>query len=147
MDALRGAFPFYSPGGLRRILLISPRIFLLLILCSTLLRDGLVGRRFFTGTSPVFTRFINLSETSSRFRCCERYLSEARIRTSSSVSLWPSRFLSNAFCPWSRHSVSFRFHMSSTRDSVLFTCCPPGPEDRLVLKDTSPSKQSNMAQR
>ena len=147
MSSLPGALSFYSPGGFRRFFLISPRIFLLFILFSTLLRVGLVGRRFFTGTRPVLTNSKNLSETSSRFRCCERYLSEARIRIPSSVSLCPIRFLSNAFCPSSRQTVFVRFHMSSTRDSVLFTCCPPGPDERLVLKDASPSKQSNMAQR
>ena len=135
---------YYSSDLFRLERLTSPLIFLFLIRFSTLEREGFVGLRLLTGTRLACTRSRNLLVTSSRFRYCDLYFSLARMRTPSSVILDFRRWQTMESCVEFRHSDMSGTQSNSTRDSVLFTCWPPGPDDLLVLYFNSRFKQSCM---
>lgn len=134
----------YSPVLSLRDLLISPLIFLFLILFSTLARVGLEGLRFLGGTRLSRTRSTNRSLTSTLLRYWDLYFSDTSTRTPLSLMRLPKRLKTIFFCSSFKHADSPGDQRSSTRDSVLFTCCPPGPEERLVRNSTSRIKHSRM---
>src|SRR5699024_9578564 len=90
---------------------------------------GLVGRRGIGGMIASLSRAARRSRAATRLRCCER-CSEALIvsivpfrRSSRCViarRFWTS--LSADVCPTSK--------LTWTRESVVLTLCPPGPEER-----------------
>jgi hypothetical protein len=131
------SIPDYSPDWSLRAFLISPRSFLLRIRFSTLERVGRVFLRLFTGTRLAVIISRNRSVTSALFLCWDLYFSETRIKAPSRVMRLRMRTVTISFWISFKHEDSSGYHRSSTRDSVLFTCCPPGPDDRLVLNSIS----------
>jgi hypothetical protein len=135
---------FFYSGGSFRERLISPRIFLFFIRLSTLDRVGKVDLRFLTGKTLAAISLKNRSVTSCLFRYCDLYFSDPSINIPSSVILEFNFRMTLLFCRSFRHAELKGDHRSSTRDSVLFTCCPPGPEDLLVLYFTSFTRHARM---
>ncbi|VXB70629.1 hypothetical protein PSCLAVI8L_180044 [Pseudoclavibacter sp. 8L] len=91
---------------------------------------GLVARRFGPGGArPSRTRFASFSSAASRLRSCERRSEEATV-TTPSMRRFPSRSSSIRRLSSVSTRDSLMFQESSTRLSVVLTCCPPGPEDR-----------------
>ena len=96
--------------------------------------SGLVGRRGIGGMIASLSRAARRSWAAARLRCCER-CSEALIvstvpfrRSSRCViarRFWTS--VSADVCPTSK--------LNWTRESVVLTLCPPGPEERENCSD------------
>ena len=91
---------------------------------------GLVGRRLRGITSARRTSSARRSSASSRFRLWLRMsLATTRMLTSV-VSLERSLSMRRARSPSEIAFELWMFQKISTRDDVLFTCCPPAPDER-----------------
>lgn len=99
---------------------------------------GRVERRRLTGTSERATSCSRSTFAASRLRCWERYLLDTTrisLPTSRDFKAVPIRLR----CCSSMMRDARRSQRSSTRVSVVLTCWPPGPEDRLKTHCSSPS--------
>lgn len=81
------------------------------------------------------------ASAASRFRSCER-CSEAVIVSTPPTNRPASRSIALAFSPGESKSEPARSQDNSTRESVVFTPCPPGPLEREKRQFSSPSGMS-----
>lgn len=93
-------------------------------------RDGRVGRRGAAGGAMAF-RTIAISRASAAWRLCNcARCSDAVIMMAPSTRRPTSRSIARCRSVGGSAPVVARFHRSSTRESAVFTDCPPGPLDR-----------------
>lgn len=117
MGRRRCAFVVERCSLVARCLILEPRV-------------GLDFRRGAdAGARPELTSSASLARAISRLRSCER-CSEAAMVISLPFRRRASR-VSRRFLSSSRRTAEVpMFHESSARLSEVFTCCPPGPDDR-----------------
>ncbi len=93
-------------------------------------RVGLVGRRWTApGARPAVMSSASLPKAISRLRSWER-CSEAVTVITPVMRRRPRRMASIVRCPSESAAEPAMFQESSTRLSEVFTCCPPGPDER-----------------
>lgn len=119
----------HSGRGGRRLRLVSDR---LRFASSRRRRDafvGRVGRRTTGGTTASRRRAARRCLAAVRFRCCERCSAASMVST---VPVVLSARCSRARARWVslRADVVPRSKLSCTRESVVLTPCPPGPDAR-----------------
>lgn len=91
-------------------------------------REGFVGRRGVVG-ARVFRRVsASRALASSRLRACDRCSDETTVRTPS-ASRAARRSRARALWASSRDVVVEMSRLSWTRESEVFTPCPPGPDE------------------
>src|SRR5699024_1289532 len=134
-----------SRGGRRRKRLVWDRRRFASCRRRTDPRGGFVGRRRRGGgASPARTTFASFAAASSRLRSWER-CSDALTVSTPPVSCSPSRVRSRSRCPAVRTAEVGTAHESSARVSEVFTCCPPGPEEREKRHWSSAAGMTNSA--
>ena len=120
-----------SIGGWRRCALRVPRCFLASIRRSRAARDGRVARRGGDGGSRASrSRAVSRARAASRLRSCDRCSDEVSV-TTPSTTRWARRSRARARCTSVSTAEFATSQLSSTRLSLVFTPCPPGPEERL----------------
>ena len=93
-------------------------------------REGLAGRRRRVSTRASATSCSKFRSASSRFRSCERYLEETTLRWPF-FRRWLSRLSTRVISCSLKVVLAVGDQRTSTRVSVVLTCWPPGPEERL----------------
>ena len=116
--------------GFRRCCLVADRCFLASRRRTFDPRVGLVRRRTAgPRSSPRATASASFARAISRLRSWDR-CSDAVTTSDPAIRRCPRRWSSIARCSSDSTAECATFQDSATRLSVVFTCCPPGPEER-----------------
>lgn len=120
-----------------RLTFFSACRFFALSLLSFCIREGRFFLRIFGGTIATSSNEKKRFITSSLFLCWLRPCWEASRSTPSFVRRWDNFSLRRLISSSEKAVVFSNDQYSSTRELVLFTCCPPAPLLRVALKLSS----------